>query len=421
MNYRRLILTALIISSLGIPTITGNMPSNMFDKGYQINGNGVTVENEYWVYGTVRNSFMTCSMQDIVVEVTLLDATGNELDALTTLVRQKIVEIGEKGSFLVKSSTQEEVAEIKFKVESYEETDNIHFKYLELSTIWTVDTGVTGWLENTHDTYYVNEAEVIATFLDADGNVMDIQSYGMNYYGKFESGEKKKWFCETDKPFESYFLNVQCNLASRERYMRLDIERPYQVIESWTPPIGETILLILKDDPHYGTDNVNVDITDPLGNSTTVQFVRSGLLDYRYEITPDIPGRWNVTWVTEPFWTDGGAALAEGAQMDTGFFTWDPDPDEDETDTPEDTSSSEAVNSTDPALDPIAPTTDDTIIDSSSSSASEIIDSASSAVENIVDELPEEVKNKIPGYPVFSIIAAFGVIYFLTSRNRRTH
>ena len=58
--------------------------------------------------------------------------------------------------------------------------------------------------------------------------------------------------------------------------------------------------------------------------------MRSGLEDYRYEITPDVPGVWNITWAVEPFWVEGGV-WAEGAQLDSGFFTWDPNPVEDNT------------------------------------------------------------------------------------------
>ncbi len=408
MNRKPAGLLVITLFSLLTPVVAGNMPSFDFPAGYGIEGTGVIVPEGYWVYGTVRNGFMTKSMSEIVVEVTLLDSSGGELDVITATVRQTIVALGDKGSFLAKSSTQDEVAEIKYRLESYEETANINFKYLELSTIWTVDTGVTGWLENTHDFIYVHEAEVIATFLDAEGNVVDIQSYGLNDYGKFDIGEKKKWFCETEEAFDSYFLSVQSNIESRESYLRLTVERPNKVLDSWTPPICETILLILKDEPHYGRDIIDVVITDPRGNSNTRQFVRSGLFDFRYEITPDIPGVWNVTWVTEPFFVEAGT-WAEGVQLDTGFFTWDPNAEE------------MVSNSTE--LDEVPPVEEGTInttipdiefkIKEDSTNDS---DSPTSAAEELIELIPDEVKQKIPGFPFSSMLAGFVVVYFLVSR-----
>jgi len=387
--------------------VAGNMPSFDFPAGYGIEGTGVIVPEGYWVYGTVMNGFMTRSMSEIIVEVTLLDSSGAELDVITATVRQTIVALGEKGSFLAKSSTQEEVAEIKYRLESYEETANINFKYLELSTIWTVDNGVTGWLENTHDFIYVHEAEVIATFLDVKGNVVDIQSYGMNDYGKFDIGEKKKWFCETEEAFDSYFLGVESNMASRESYLRLTVERPNKVLDSWTPPIGEKILLILKDEPHYGRDTIDVVITDPRGNSNIRQFVRSGLLDFRYEITPEIPSVWNVTWVTEPFFVEAGA-WAEGAQLNTGFFTWDPNAEED-------VSSSTELDVVPPVEEGASNTTIPNIEVKNKEDSTKDSDSSTSA-EELVEVIPNEVKQQIPGFPFSSMLAGFVVVYFLVSR-----
>jgi hypothetical protein len=420
MDCRLLVLVTVIISALGTPVVAGNTPANVFDLDYRIKGNGVDVPDGYWIYGTVQPTFLIKkSMMNIVVEVTLLDSNGATLDVITSMVRQTIVESGQKGSFLAKSTTKEEVADIEYKMVSYEETDNIHFKYLEMSTIWTVDNGVTGWLENIHDSFYVTEAEVIATFLDVEGNVVDIQNYEMNYMDKFDVGEKKQWFCETEEEFDSYFLNVQCNLASRERYLRLVVERPNKVMNSWTPPVGETIQLVLLDEPHFGTDYVEAVITNPLGKSSTSRFVRSGLSDYRYEITPDIPGVWNVTWVTQPFAVDGWA-WAEGAESDLGFFIWDPNAEKGTTNStePADLPSTDAAATNSTTPDGILTEEDETTSDSDSttSSTSEIIDSATSTAEELIESIPEEIKQRIPGYPVSSILVALVIVYFLASR-----
>jgi hypothetical protein len=93
-------------------------------------------------------------------------------------------------------------------------------------------------------------------------------------------------------------------------------------------PISETITLILEDTPYFARNYIDSVITDPLGNSTTQRFIRIGLEDFRFEITPDVPVVWNVPWVTKPFWVESGTG-AGGTQLDARFFTWGPTPVED--------------------------------------------------------------------------------------------
>jgi hypothetical protein len=97
MNRKLAALLVITLFSLLTPVVAGNMPVFDFPAGYGIEGNGVAVPEGYWVYGTVMNGFMTRSMSEIIVEVTLLDSSGAELDVITATVRPTIVALGEKG------------------------------------------------------------------------------------------------------------------------------------------------------------------------------------------------------------------------------------------------------------------------------------------------------------------------------------
>ncbi len=416
MNRRAVFLVVISLCSLIVPIANANAPTKIDVSKKRIEVYGVAVPEGYWVYGSIQlSSFMLGNEEEIVVEVTLLNSTGGVIDTVTTMVRPTILAHGKTGGFIAKSTTQEEVAEIEYRVVSSVITENVNFKYLEMSKIWTVDRGVSGWLENIHDEYPVTGAEVIATFIDVEGTPVDVQSYIMNYGNDFNPGEKKQWFCETDEEFDSYFLNVQCNLASRERYQFLNIERPNNVNNTWTPPIGETIHLYLRDQPHQGRGYVDVTITNPLGNSTVARFNHSRMEEYRYELTPDIPGVWNITWAVEPFWVESGV-WAEGTETTHGIFTWDPNPVEaNATETGEELPTDlTPLNITNPSITP--PVDAGSTTEKPSSSASEIIDSATTKAEEIVESLPEEVKQRIPGFPVMSIMAAFSAVYILFTR-----
>ena len=337
MNRKTVFLLVLILFSIWAPVVNANAPTQIDLLTYRIEGTGVSVPEGYWVYGTIENQYLVNSMQSCVVEVTLLDATGAELDVITTEVYQNIVEREAKGTFLAKSTTQETVAEIEYKLESFDKSDNVNFLYLELSQIVTRDKSVEGRLTNIHENQWVAEADVIVSFKDTDGNIVDIQSWSATDYDRFNAGQSETFSISTTKDYDSVSLDVQCNRESRYMYPRMIMERPNKVGDSWTPPIGETVILGIQDDPQYGWSSITVLITDPFGNAYTVQFERSGLQDYRYTITPDVPGVWNVTWIWDQYGADGGYTLVESGVFDAGFFTWDPeavdDPIENTTDT----------------------------------------------------------------------------------------
>ena len=404
MNRKTVFLLVITMFSVFIPLVSANAPTRVDLFTYQIEGNGVDVPEGYWVYGTFENEAMVHNQREILIEVTLLDTSGTELDVVTAMVRPTIVARDETGSFLAKSTLAGDVAEIKYKLLSSVETDNINFLYLDVSQIVKKADGVEGRFTNTHENQWVLEAEVIASFFDVDGGLVDIQSWGANSFGRFEAGQSETFFITTLEDFETVTLNVQCDRASRYMYPRMIMERPNKVGDSWTPPIGETVILGIQDDPQYAGGAINVLITDPLGNPSTVQFERSGIQDYRYTITPEVPGVWNVTWEWDHFGVDGGYTLVESGVMDAGFFTWDPNAEVNATNT----------NATSSGIE--LPVDVDSLIEDTTSSASEIIDSAASSAEDLVDSLPDEVKNKIPGFPISSFVAAFVVVFFLFSR-----
>lgn len=410
MNRKSVFLVIISIFLICIPIVNANAPSHDLLPKYRIEGKGVVVPEGYWVFGKVQNGYIAGNMENVVVEVTLLDASGSALDVVTSPVVHRIIEREMFGAFVAKSPTQEEVAEIKYKLQSNDETDNIAFLYLELSQIVITDTGVDGRLTNTHKNQWVEEAEVIVSFQDTKGTVVDMQTWGANGYGRFNAEQSETFSISTAIEHDSVTINVQCNRESRYMYPRLIVDRPNKVMESWTPPIGETIILGIQDDPEYIWSGIDVLLTDPLGNANTVQFQKSGLLDYRYTITPKIPGVWNVTWEWDQFASDGGYTIVEAGVFNSGFFTWDP--------------SAEATptgNVTDPA-DPIDigsilnSTGISSDMDDLNTTASEIIDSVTTKADELVENLPEEIKRQIPGFPIISVMAAFSVVYLLFSR-----
>ncbi len=383
------LLCLLMFSSL-IPFVSGNAPM-IVNMEFRVQGSGEAVPGQgYRVYGEFWNKGHL-SKTEVVVEVTLKDDQGAVLDVLTTMVRPTIIDSNAKAGFLIKSPTTASVAEVKFRVVSYTKTRNTNFLYLELSDIMPRDTGFTAVLSNTHENIYVSEAEVVASFYDADGNVIDIQSYGANDYSQFDAGTRQAFLIETSSEFDSYKLLVQCNRASRVPYVRMEVERE----GAFSSEVEEPIILILKDDPHRSIEYMDVIITDPNGDSATQQFYLGGLGDYRYGLTPVIAGTWKVTGVMEPYLVNNSLVLVEDGEFDTGFLVWDPDADKG--------SSAET-----PDTDDASQENDTTIVD-------EIDEAASSALE-LLDKLPDSMQEGIPGFPWASVIVALVVIFILLPR-----
>ena len=381
------LLCLLMFSSL-IPVVSGSAPM-IVNMEFRVQGSGEAVPGQgYWVYGEFWNKG-GLSKSEVLVEVTLYDDMDGVLDVMTTMVRPTIIDPNAKAGFIVKSTTTEPVAEVKFRVVSYAKTRNTNFLYLELSDIVPRDTGLSAILSNTHDAIYVSEAEVLASFYDADGNVVDIQSYGANDYGQFDAGTRQAFIIETSSEFESYKLLVQCNRASRVPYVLMEVERE----GVFSSELGEAIVLELKDDPHRSIEYMEVVITDPNGESETQRFYLGGLQNYRYGLTPVIAGTWKVTGVMGPYLVNNSAVLVEGGEFDTGFLVWDPDAD----------GSGET-----PDTDDVSQENETTIIE-------EIDEAASSALE-LMDNLPDSMRESVPGFPWASIIVALVVVILLLPR-----
>jgi len=395
MSRKALPLIGVLLFLILVPFVSCNAPT-LINMEYKIQGSGEAVpEQGYWVYGEFWN-IGGVSKSEVLVEVTLYDDQRVVLDVLDTVISPTIVEPGAKAAFHVKSSTTTQVAETKFVVKSYTETRNTNFRYLKLSEIITRDTGVAGVLSNTHDFIYVYEAEVIASFYDAEGDIVDIQRYGANDYGKFDAGTSQAFFIETSHDFESYNLLVQCNRASLNPILRLSIERADTTVSWFNPLAGETFTLILTDDPHQSQGYVDAVVTDPNGVSTTCRFDMSGLLDFRYSITPEVGGTWNVTWKTGDYFVNGDLVRVEAAQLDTGFWVYDPDAE----------GSGEIIEEEPNSVSGLDENV--TLVD-------KVKNSITSSAEEIVENLPEEYTQNIPGYPIYSLVAGL-LVYFLFNR-----
>ncbi len=381
----------IIVLGLTTPLVQGTLPGNMFQTWYRIKGNGVDTPNGYWVYGTLQNNDFT-HKREVIVEVTLLDSQGATLDTVTTMVRPTIIANGERGSFLAKSNTQVDVAEIKYKVESFKDTGNTNFDYIQVTEAVKQDNGVSGKISNVHEFIYVFEAEAIITFLDVDGNVVDIKSYGANGYGQFDPQTTEQFTVESTSAFDSFLVSTQCNRASRIPYMIREVERPSST-GTFTPPVGETIILVLRENPFRGAEYIEATITNPDGESSVEQFVMTAEKDFRYEITPEVAGVWNLTYTRDAYLVNNSIVLVEPLNFESGFFIYDPD------------ATTENTGEDKPSPDEDTNTT-------------EIIDSITSKADEVIESLPESVKQGIPGYPVTSILAALAASYVLVKRRK---
>ncbi len=138
---------------------------------------------------------------------------------------------------------------INVKVKSYKKTQASNFPYLVVKGLSEVlNGGVSGTLSNNHEYIYLVEAEVIATFYNRDGNVVDIKSYWANNYGKFEAQSSGTFTIESDilTPI-SITLVTQCNRYYLEPVKNSNVQLNYsyypatplhQVDTTFTSPSG---------------------------------------------------------------------------------------------------------------------------------------------------------------------------------------
>ena len=280
-------------------------------------GEGCRVLGEFWNKGFQSKS-------QVMVQVTLYDPDGAIIDTLETMVRPTIIEPNARVGFEIVYETTETVEDFKLIITGYQDTQKLNFKYLELADISVSETGIQGIMKNKHDTQYTSETEVIVTFYNPEGQVVYVQSYVFNLGERFEAGETQQVFIGSGEAFSSYSVLTQCNLATINPLLRLSIERKDPTI-SWTPMVDETITLVLTDTPHMAKGPVTALLTDPNGQESTYIF---NPVDQNYKtiFTPTVGGTWNLTWVTESYIAASDFAIVEAAQLDTGFFVYDPDP-----------------------------------------------------------------------------------------------
>ncbi len=120
----------------------------------------------------------------------------------------------------------------------------------------------------------------------------------------------------------------------------------------------------------------------------------SGLSDFRYSITPEVGGTWNVTWKTGPYFVNGDLVRVEAAQLDTSFWVYDPDAED-----------SGEINEEKPDL----------VSDENVTLVDKVKDTITSSAEEIVENLPEEYTQNIPGYSLYSLVVGL-LVYFLFNR-----
>lgn len=200
------------------------------------------------------------NVREVVVEVILYDQQGEVMDTLTTMAKRNIIKAGGKAPFIVRSYNMYSVDSINVKVKSYKKTQASNFPYLVVKGLSEVlNGGVSGTLSNNHEYIYLVEAEVIATFYNRDGNVVDIKSYWANNYGKFEAQSSGTFTIESDilTPI-SITLVTQCN--------RYYLEPEFEISISDTKPVkNSNVQLNYSYYPATPLHQVDTTFTSPSG------------------------------------------------------------------------------------------------------------------------------------------------------------
>ncbi|MFH1179648.1 MAG: FxLYD domain-containing protein, partial [Candidatus Bathyarchaeota archaeon] len=220
MKSKALALNLIILSLILVQTASASAPiKDIITLGeITVTGKGRIVPNYgYYVYGEVSNTQLY-NIKNVIVEVTTYDQSDAVIDTQTAMVRPTIIDSGTKAPFLVISTKPPQVYREEIKIKSYERTEESNFPYIELTDISEVfNGGVTGTVSNTHPNINLYEAEIIATFYNYNGEIWDIQSYGVNNYAQFNAGDTEDFTIQSDL-LTSYTVNLvtQCNMYYRE-------------------------------------------------------------------------------------------------------------------------------------------------------------------------------------------------------------
>lgn len=288
---------------------------------------------------------------------------------MTTMVRPTIIDAGSKAPFLVKSTVQNQVYDVKVKILSYKRTEQSNFPYIELSSVSEVSQGaVTGTVSNTHPNIYVYEAEIIATFYDIDGNINDIKTYGVNNYAQFDAGTSEQFTIQSDimTPV-SVNLVTQCNRYYREPVLTMNIS-------DHRPVLDQEMTLNFSVVPKLPGHSMNINFYPPSDDGAGYTVPISLYFDgtYSMNIQASEVGVWTVEMVFIPTLVNNSIGYIEGAIIEDTFTVIE------------------------------APT-----IDSSEGTGSDTEDA-------LVDDIEEKLTESIPGYPIVSILlslTAFSLIY----------
>jgi len=387
----KLTLLAIMSLLLLVPTVNATPPQiTNLEYGLQgwidsVPGEGCRILGEFWNKGFQSKS-------QVMVQVTLYDSDGAVIDTIEAMVKPTIIEPNARAGFeLIYETTEttETVAEAKFKVTGYQETQKLNFQYLELADISVGETGIQGIMKNKHDTIYTSETEIIVTFYNPEGQVVYVQSYLFNLGDRFEAGETQQVFIGSGEPFSSYSVLTQCNRATINPLLRLSIEREDPTI-SWTPMVDETITLTLTDVPHSARGAVTAVLTDPNGQESTYTFNPVDQ-NYKTPFTATMGGTWNLTWMTVSYFMEGDLVYVEPAQLGAAFFVYDPDQStENSTEVTEDDVSKDLNLTSENVKPPVA-----------------------------TQQTEEETTNKgIPGYPITALVTGMASLVLIKRKQR---
>ncbi len=230
------------------------------------------------------------------------------------MVRPTIIDAGTKAPFLVISTKPPQVYREEIKIKSYERTEESNFPYIELTDISDVfNGGVTGIVSNTYPNINLYEAEIIATFYNDNGEIWDIQSYGVNNYAQFNAGDTEGFTIQSDL-LTSYTVNLvtQCNMYYREPTLGMTFSND-------TPLKDQQMTLNFTVYPNLPGQPIDVTFITYGDQANTVPINMYSDSTYTMTITASYEGLWTVRMTMLPTRVNQSRGYIEGTQIEKTF------------------------------------------------------------------------------------------------------
>ena len=364
MKSKTLALTLIILSLILVQTASASAPiKDIITLGETTaTGKGRIVPNYgYYVYGEVSNTQLY-NIKNVIVEVTTYDQSDAVIDTQTAMVRPTRIDAGTKAPFLVISTKPPQVYREEIKIKSYERTEESNFPYIELTDISEVfNGGVTGTVSNTHPNINLYEAEIIATFYNYNGEIWDIQSYGVNNYAQFNAGDTEDFTIQSDL-LTSYTVNLvtQCNMYYREPTLEMTFSND-------TPVKDQQMTLNFTVYPNLPGQPIDVTVITYGDQANTVPINMYSDSTYTMTIMASYEGLWTVRMTMLPTLVNQSRGYIEEAQIEKTYTVM-------------------------KAPEVTPPSTDDTTGEDTGSSG--------------IDVEIKTLTDSIPGFPVASILVA---------------